>query len=72
MSKIKTMTLTFPHPNMDRDFVPNGPFDPDHYVYRVAKVTDSVEYVPGKTLLKKEVDALCESKAWKVIVTETK
>lgn len=72
MSKIKTVTLTFPHRNVDPSFVPNGPFDPDRYVYRITKVTDSVEYVPGNTLLKKEVDVLCESKSWKVIVTETK
>ena len=40
--------------------------------YRVAKVTDSVEYSPGDLLAKADVGGLCCSKAWKVIIRDNK
>jgi hypothetical protein len=37
--------------------------------WRVIKVTDSIEYAPGQTLLKPQVEELCANKYWKVTIT---
>lgn len=70
MAKIKTMTLEFPVPNFSRDFRPTGPDDPNMDVYRIKKVTDSIEYQPGRLLLKSEVEVLCRDESWKITAIE--
>jgi hypothetical protein len=39
-------------------------------VWKVRRVTDSIEYTPGQGLDKATVDSLCASSAWKVTITE--
>lgn len=41
-------------------------------VYKVEKVTESIEYNPSQQLSKKQVQELCEASGWKVTVTEVK
>lgn len=57
--KIRTLTVSFGHPD-PHDALNASP------LFRVERVTDSVEFVPGQMLSKKEVDVLCASQAWKV------
>lgn len=40
--------------------------------YKVDKITDSVDFIPGQTTTKKEVEELCASKEWKVTVIGNK
>jgi hypothetical protein len=41
-------------------------------LYKVEKVTDSVELTPGEMLFKKQVEDLCCSREWKVTVVPIK
>lgn len=60
MAKVFNITLTA-HQNPDsRDGKPE--------IFRVEKVIDSVKYLPGEMITKKEVHQLCADEAWKVIV----
>jgi hypothetical protein len=52
--------------------------DPDNHeiprqlsrVWKVRRVTDSIEFTPGQLLKKNDVDALCASGSWKVTIGE--
>jgi len=60
--KMKKIVLEFTQ-NPDGFYrKPNEPVRP----YRVASITDSVEYAPGDYLTKDEVSVLCASKEWTV------
>lgn len=66
-TKTKTITLSFPHINQDRNHDPRN--NPEcNQVYRVDQVTDSTEYNPGQQLTKKQVDELCGATLWKVTI----
>ncbi len=41
-------------------------------LYRVTKVTDSLEFTPGRTIKKDKLQSLCDSKKWKVTVIGVK
>lgn len=62
--KVKKLTLahTHSHGGWRRDNA--GNICP----YRVEKVCDSVDYVPGDVLSKDEVASLCRNQAWSVII----
>ena len=65
--KIKTLRLT--HGYWDesiRDL--NERNKMENRTFKVEQVTDTVEFYPGQTLTKKEVDVLCASAQWKVTV----
>jgi hypothetical protein len=61
--KLKTLALVT-HEQIDPERVGQM-----RRVWKVTKVTDSIEYNPEQVLLKNEVEALCRSKDWKVSVT---
>lgn len=63
--KIKTIHVTYPHPNPNEGKGINE-------LYRVEKVTDSVLYYPNQFLTRNQVDDLCASSIWKVTVTANK
>lgn len=63
--KVKTITLSHPHAN------PNSMPGVDP-LYRVEKVTDSLEFQPGEFLAKKAVQPLCASNEWKVTIVAPK
>lgn len=64
-NKIKTITLTFGHLNPKAEVG-----DKDIYIYRVEKVTDSVDFSPGDFLTKEKVNEICGWKEWKVAITQ--
>lgn len=57
----KTITVSFPHYTVLHD---GG----NEKVYRVQRVTDSVEYAPDQYLTKAQVVELCEARDWKVLI----
>jgi hypothetical protein len=61
-TKIKTITLKGP---LDQHVLDTNT---TRTVYRVERVTDSIEFAPDQFLSKVEVDALCHSNEWKVTV----
>jgi len=71
MSKQKTMTVSWPHlncdPNADAEILRRDP-----QVYRVDRVTNSVEFLPGQQLTKAEVADLCENGGWDVTCVPNK
>lgn len=70
MLKMKTITLeTFEQldPNPVRETAKTT-----RRVWRVLKVTDSIEFTPREILVKSQVDELCAAKDWKVTVNSSK
>lgn len=68
-NKIKTITLeTWERVDLNDTSIPKRM----ERLWRVMKVTDSVEFHPGQELCKPEVDTLVELKNWKVTVTAWK
>jgi hypothetical protein len=66
-TKIKTITLSYPHLNPDRDHDPR--VNPErNQVWRVEQTTDTTEYSPGQHLHKAGVDELCTATGWKVTI----
>lgn len=59
MSKIATITLTYPHPDKDSDRTD---------LYRVEKITDSMRHAPLALLTRSEVEWLTGSKNYKVTI----
>jgi hypothetical protein len=41
---------------------------PDNTTYRVEEIVNSVDYVPGQTLVKSEVEILCKKQDWTVVI----
>lgn len=70
MAKIKTITVSYPHYD-DTKFTP-AERSAAPRVYRVEKVTDSIEFAPSTQLSKSQVEELCASKQWKVVVVPAK
>lgn len=67
MSKPTYIKLSYPHPNMDRDYNSNAdPQGKNRQVYRVEQIDNSTEFVPGQQLTKAQVSELCESSRWDV------
>lgn len=66
--KTKTISLTHGYWDEDiRDLNERG--KQANRIYKVERITDSTEFLPGQLLKKKQVDELCSSKEWKVTVT---
>lgn len=59
--KIISLTLSYPYP--DASMVTG----PDRY--RVDRIINSTEHLPGEFLRKPKVDELCAAKNWHVIIT---
>jgi hypothetical protein len=55
----KTITLSYPH-----EVVTNHP--QSESMWKVVKVTNSVEFAPGEFLKKEMVQELCEARTWDV------
>lgn len=71
--KIKTILLeTFERLPRDEAGNPMAPGTPVQRVYRVLKITDSVEYHPGDVLIKSLVEGLCDNGTWKVTIANSK
>jgi hypothetical protein len=70
VEKIRTITLSYPHYDNSKS-MPLERTDAPR-VYRVEKVTDSVEFAPSTQLSRVTVIELCASKLWKVIVVPAK
>lgn len=47
---------------------PNEADDGTQYRFRVEKVQDSIDYLPGDFLPRALVSALCENSAWEVVI----
>lgn len=58
-TKVKTIKLVFPVLHRT---------EPHINCYQVVQVTDSTDFSPGQQLFKWEIDDLCASEDWKVIV----
>src|SRR5262245_15338680 len=58
--KIAKLTLSFPWFNHEHRS------DKDRERYRVEKITNSVEFIPGEMLTKDQVAQLCKSDLWSV------
>jgi hypothetical protein len=82
MAKIKTLHLSFPHApaERDRDDILYGTgrnADADERqklwdaarLYRVERVTDSLELSPGQYLTRQVAQSFCDNGEWKVTVT---
>jgi hypothetical protein len=61
------MTKKIANITLDWGFCPEGE-PPGTHGYRVRSVTDSLEFHPGQILKKPQVEELCASGQWKVIV----
>ena len=79
--KQKTITLSFPHQRhlLEPNWIPpkdaGGRYTqnhPDGQIWRVERLTNSIEFNPGQYLLRLEVDQLCSSEAWTVTVAPVK
>lgn len=71
--KIKTITMdTWEQVNHDDPKWKPGEPLPMVRVWRVIKVTDSIEFNPRQILTKAQVDELCSSSHWKVIIQTPK
>ena len=68
--KIKTITLSFPHYDNSKS-MPLERVDAPR-VFCVEKVTDSTEFAPASQMSKSQVDELCASREWKVIIVQVK
>lgn len=66
MAKIRTITVSYPHYDDAQATIKDR--NKAERVYRVEKVTDSLLHNPGSQLKKQQLEALCLSDAWKVIV----
>lgn len=69
--KTRSLTLSFPHANND----PNETRPEAHPMYRVEKVINGTEYVPGQYLKKEVVTDLCEDdylRSWQVTMVPPK
>lgn len=66
MAKVRTITVSYPHYD-DKHATVKDRNKADR-VYRVEKVTDSLLHSPGSQLSKAQMEVLCLSDAWKVIV----
>lgn len=65
--KTKTLTLSHGHYNPKATMG-----DMNALLYRVERVTDSVDYKPGDMLTKEAVKELCDKAAWKVTIQPIK
>lgn len=65
MTKTKTLTLT-------RHRVPDCGTLGVKNEYRVEKITDSTDFLPGEGLSQQAVDSLCLAKYWKVTIVAAK
>lgn len=57
MVKTKTITFSFPH---------HDPNVQGGRLYRVERLTNSVDFAPRQLVTKKEVDELCSARDWTV------
>jgi hypothetical protein len=65
--KVKSITLSDMHsdPKSDSDAI-------EDRLFRVERITDSVEYHTGQYLARKEVKRLCAERDWKVTIVPFK
>lgn len=71
MSKQATLTLVhIATPDWSMTDQRGNPTLVHHFT--VERVTDSIEYLPGRDLSKDEVELLCKNSAWKIIIQKRK
>jgi hypothetical protein len=63
-TKTKTITLTPSYHIENHESVVHG--------YRVERCTNSLDYIPGTVITKREADALCLARDWTVTINRAK
>lgn len=65
-AKTKAITLSYPHYDLTKDTVKERAEAPR--VYRVERITNSIEFAPLSDLSSKQADELCASRDWQVTI----